>query len=273
MNREGTCTPCGEGEISKEEKCVCDSGRYFARADDGTCTACTSDVLEFDPLFGRCLCVDGGALSVVEGIPTCGFPCESGALDATDPEHCADVCPQTMVLHRSGNRLFCEECADYLYYDASEQESSCVSYERCRLDMRMEPRIVYEGGQAYRVCATQPGGVSLKVDGEWLPGVGQAITYAGYNGVSYYVVRIGSDVFWSNVSFEAASEVSSREQWVKNIISLVVIGGTPFVLTAAGEIKVGEEPIFPPDFRAVYLDGAYNFLSMILNSGEFLCDS
>ena len=145
-------------------------------ADDGSCTACTSEALEFDAVLGRCLCRDGGALSAVDGVPTCTV-CESGVL-SSDGRSCVESCPQTLVLRRSGSRLFCEECPDYAYYDAGLRETVCVSYARCRLGLRMEPRIVYEGGQSLRVCSVPPARTSLKVGDEWLPDASAAIKFS-----------------------------------------------------------------------------------------------
>ena len=72
---------------------------------NGSCTACTNRALEFDTTIGLCLCRNGGALSVVDSIPTCTV-CESGVLNS-DGRSCVASCPQTRVLRRSGNRLFC----------------------------------------------------------------------------------------------------------------------------------------------------------------------
>ena len=172
---DGACVPCGRGEVVQDGKCVCDFEHFVTAAPDGSCTACTDNSLEFDAALGRCLCRDGGALSAVDNIPVC-TACESGVLNS-DGSGCVAACPQTRVLRRSGDRLLCEECPDYAYYNAGLRETVCVSYARCRLGLRMEPRIVYEGGRGFRVCALPPARTSLKIGDEWLPDASAALRF------------------------------------------------------------------------------------------------
>ena len=242
----------------------------MAAADDGSCTACASEALEFDAVLGLCLCRNNGVLSVEDGIPTC-TKCESGVLNS-DGRSCVESCPQTQVLRRSGARLFCEECPDYAYYDAGLRETVCVSYARCRLGLRMEPRIVYEDGRSLRVCAVPPARTSLKVKGEWLPDASAAIEGTINDGRTQRAVQIGTNVFASYDSFTDMIRNPTKISVIDDVLTLVNIEGIPGILTTSGLTNIGVN-WNQKEITAVYIDGSAAFKIGIISNNDFFCEA
>ena len=236
---------------------------------NGSCTACTNRALEFDAALGRCLCRNGGALSVENDIPTC-TACESGVLDA-DGRSCVASCPQTRVLRRSGNRLFCEECPDYAYYDAGLRETVCVSYARCRLGLRMEPRIVYEDGRSLRVCAVPPARTSLMVKGEWLPDASAAVEINTNDNRILRYVQIGTNMFASYDSFADMIRNPNKEAVADNVLTLANIGTWTLMLTVSGETYICNNEYQGKGASAIYIDGDNHFAVRIFIDGDFSC--
>ena len=157
---------CAASEVFQNGECVCNAEKHIATAEDGSCTACDNALLAYDATSASCLCANGGVLQETDGTISCDAPCTSNIFSLEEPDRCMDACPQTMTLYPSGDRFFCGACAGYSYYDAALRETSCVSYESCRLGLQMEPRVVYEDGKSARVCAAAPMRASITIDGE-----------------------------------------------------------------------------------------------------------
>lgn len=173
-------------------------------------------------------------LSEVNGTVSCDTPCESGIFSLAEPEKCVEACPLTMVMYWSENHAFCGECQDYLYYDLNLGYVACLSYEQCRMDMHMEPRIVYEDGKSWRVCTAPLVRTSLKIDEEWLPDVSRAMVISSGDKKQYFV-QIGSKVFFSEKSFSDAVRGDERKLISEDALTIVNDHGFAVVLTTTGD--------------------------------------
>ena len=274
------CRSCAD---LNPEKPVWKDGRCMSRAEaDGDLPTCDDEALEFDPLVGRCVCRNGSPLSTEDSAQTCGSPCASGIRSFAEPERCVGACPPTMVLHRSGDHLYCEECADYVYYDPDLQRSSCVSYAQCRLDMRMEARIVYEDGQAFRVCTLPPARVALGVHEEWLPDVSGAIEVYWGSSLAQHYMLVGSHVLFSAenfIRFTNLTKAMDLDLRSENTLTMVVYGLYVHSLSISGKredihiaIASGSTlRLQAEEERLVYIDGIEHFGTEITASGEFIC--
>ena len=263
---------CTASEVFQDGECVCNAEKHIAAAEDGSCTACDDALLAYDATSASCLCKNGGVLKETDGTISCDVPCKSNIFSLEEPDRCMDACPQTMTLYQSGDRFFCGACAGYSYYDAALKETSCVSYESCRLDLQMEPRVVYENGKSARVCAAAPMRASITVGGKELPEVRKAVLHEA-GGKVYYYTQVGQNVYVSEEGYQ-----TSGTPKVNNVLDLVNYKGTPKVLTIDGQLKDIPQTTVVTSLRGsvqkyVYADGAQDFGVSITADDEFACEA
>ena len=115
-----------------------------------------------------------------------------------------------------------------------------MSYAQCRLDMRMEARIVYEDGQAFRVCTLPPARVALGVHEEWLPDVSGAIEVYWGSSLAQHYMLVGSHVLFSDedfIRFTNLTKAMDLKLLAEDALTLVTYDVIRSALSATGERK------------------------------------
>ena len=165
------CAECDSqlGLVKGGDACVCDPEKHLA-ASDGVCTACDSELLEYNAASACCMCRNGGVVSERDGALFCDVQCASGVFALENPAQCLESCPSDMVLQAEGGRRFCGRCAGYAYFDRASKTTSCVTYAQC-VAAGMVPQVTRESGVVARICSESTAQTAFQMGGETISNV------------------------------------------------------------------------------------------------------
>lgn len=119
---------CPSNMVFTGTECVCDQAKYLAAAEDGSCTACISQLLKYDKASGSCVCTNGADHVLVNGEIKCVSECGDNE-DEVDG-NCVCEGEGKFIDAKTGRCTLESECSKIGEFDDGHKE--CVYTETCK---------------------------------------------------------------------------------------------------------------------------------------------